>query len=217
MTGASRPKDWNGCLFAWLTQLEPFVRHYGLAGLFVDVFLESMGLPIPGETLLILASTLAGLGKLNIFAVAATAFAASVTGDNVGYLIGRKLGRPLVVRYGGRIGITRERLDRVERIIEKRGPIIVAAARFFVLLRQLNGIAAATAGMHWLRFLIANAIGAALWVGFWTVIAYRFGASPHILPYLWRHMSWVAAIAVPLVLIVLLAGWWVRRNKRNGG
>jgi membrane protein DedA with SNARE-associated domain len=197
----------------WLTQFEPFIQQYGLAGLFVDVFLESMGLPVPGETLLIIASTLAGLGKLNIFAVAVTAFAAAVAGDNVGYLVGRTLGRPLVVRYGERIGITQERLDRVERIIQKRGPIIVAAARFFVLLRQLNGIAAATAGMHWLRFLIANAVGAALWVGFWTVIAYKFGASPHILPYLWKHMSWVAAIAVPLILIVLIVGWWVRRSK----
>jgi membrane protein DedA with SNARE-associated domain len=195
-----------------MTQLETFVRQYGLAGLFVDIFLESMGLPLPGETLLIVASALAGLGKLNIFAVASTAFVAAVAGDNVGYVIGRKLGRPLVVRYGGRIGITHERLDRVERIIQKRGPIIVAVARFVILLRQLNGIAAGTAGMHWRRFLIANAVGAALWVGFWTVVAYRFGAKTHIMPYLWHHISWVVAVVVLLTLILLLFGWWQRRR-----
>jgi membrane protein DedA with SNARE-associated domain len=198
-----------------MTQFEPFVREFGLVGLFVDIFLESMGLPIPGETLLIIASTLAGLGKLDIYAVAATAFVAALAGDNAGYVVGRKLGRPLVVQYGGRIGITHERLERVARIIQKRGPIIVAVARFVVLLRQLNGVAAGTAGMHWLTFLVANAVGAALWVGFWTVVAYRFGAKTHILPYLWRHLSWAAAVAVLIIVIVLIAGWVYRRGPRR--
>lgn len=62
-----------------LDALEPFVQQYGLPGLFIDIYLESMGLPVPGETLLILASGLAGLGQLNIFAVGATAFVAAAT------------------------------------------------------------------------------------------------------------------------------------------
>jgi membrane protein DedA with SNARE-associated domain len=204
-------------MITWLTQFESFVGQFGLPGLFADVYLEAMGLPVPGETLLIISSSLAGLGKLNIYAVAATAFSAAVLGDNTGYFIGRKLGRPLVVRYGKRLGITPRRLDRVERIVQKRGPFIVALARFFILLRQLNGIAAGTVGMHWLTFLVANAIGAALWVGLWTVLAYQFGANIHLLPYIWRHFSVAAMLIVLLILALLAMGWWYGRRSRVAG
>nr|WP_276562498.1 DedA family protein [Hoeflea prorocentri] len=171
-----------------------------MPGLFVDVLLEALGMPLPGETLIIVAAGLAALGQLSITGVALTAFFAAVVGDNIGYLIGRKLGRPLIVRHGSRWGITHERLAAAEDIIQKRGPIIVAFARFFVLLRQLNGIAAGTAGMHWLRFLIANMIGAALWVGLWTTIAYHFGKDVTFLPLIWHHLALVAMVVVPFLL-----------------
>lgn len=193
----------------WLTHFEPFIRQFGLPGLFIDVFLEALGMPLPGETLIIFASGLAALGQFNIVGVALTAFAAAVAGDNVGYLIGRNLGRPLIVRHGSRFGITHERLQIAENQIQKRGPIIVAFARFFVLLRQLNGIAAGTAGMHWLRFLIANAVGAALWVGFWATLAYQFGQNASLLPALWHHLSRVAFFVVPgLILLAVAATFW---------
>lgn len=193
-------EDSRGSVPAWLTHLEPLVQKYGLIGLFFDVLLEALGMPLPGETLIIVASGLAALGQLSIVGVAATAFCAAVIGDNIGYLLGRTLGRRLVVRHGSRFGITRERLAAAEDIIQKRGPIIVAFARFFVLLRQLNGIAAGTAGMHWLRFLIANMIGAALWVGLWTTLAYRFGRDATFLPVIWHHLSLVAMVVVPVFL-----------------
>lgn len=199
----------------WLIHFEPLIREYGLPGLFVDVFLEALGLPLPGETLLIFAAGLAALGQLSIFGVAIAAFLAAVAGDNVGYLIGRKLGRPLIVHHGSRFGITHERLQMAEDIIQKRGPIIVASARFFVLLRQLNGIAAGSAGMHWLRFLIANAVGAALWVGFWTTIAYHFGKDASLIPEIWHHLSRVAMIVVPALVIAAAAAtlwFWLRRR-----
>lgn len=199
----------------WLIHFEPLIREYGLPGLFVDVFLEALGLPLPGETLLIFAAGLAALGQLNIYGVAIAAFLAAVAGDNVGYLIGRKLGRPLIVHHGSRFGITHERLQMAEDIIQKRGPIIVASARFFVLLRQLNGIAAGSAGMHWLRFLIANAVGAALWVGFWTSIAYHFGKDASLLPDIWHHLSRVAMFVVPALVIAAAAAtlwFWLRKR-----
>ncbi|MEM9105229.1 MAG: DedA family protein [Pseudomonadota bacterium] len=200
----------------WLQHFEPFIREYGLPGLFVDVFLEALGLPLPGESLLIFASGLAALGQINIYGVAIAAFLAAVAGDNVGYLIGRKLGRPLIVHHGSRFGITHERLQMAENIIQKRGPIIVAAARFFVLLRQLNGIAAGTAGMHWLRFLIANAVGAALWVGFWTMLAYHFGKDVSLLPAIWHHLSRVAMVVVPaLVMGAAIATFWFWLRGRD--
>ena len=198
--GRRMQEDSRGSVPSWLTHLEPLVQKYGLIGLFFDVLLEALGMPLPGETLIIVASGLAAVGQLNIIGVAITAFCAAVVGDNIGYLLGRRLGRPLVVRHGSRIGITHERLAAAEDMIQKRGPIIVAFARFFVLLRQLNGIAAGTAGMHWLRFLIANMIGAALWVGLWTTIAYHFGKDVTFLPFIWHHLSLIAMVVVPILM-----------------
>ncbi|MCR9137213.1 MAG: DedA family protein [Alphaproteobacteria bacterium] len=199
-----------------LSQIEPLVRHFGLPGLFIDVFLEALGLPLPGETLIIIASGLAGMGQLNIYAIAVTVFIAAVAGDNVGYLIGRKLGRPLIVRYGARFGVTQERLAKVEDLIQKRGPLLVASARFFVVLRQLNGIAAGSAGMHWLKFLVANAIGAALWVGFWTTLAFHFGKDASVLPHFFRHLSVIALFVVGAIVFLLAIGWFLmRRHNRT--
>ena len=195
-----------------LLQIEPLVERFGLPGLFVDVFLEALGLPLPGETLIIIASGLAGLGKLNIYGIAIAAFLAAVAGDNVGYLIGRKLGRPLIVKHGSRFGVTQERLESVESLIQKRGPILVAFARFFVVLRQLNGLAAGSAGMHWPVFLIANAIGAALWVGFWTSLAYHFGRDASLLPDIFKHLSIVAFLVVAGALLTLFIGWLAMRR-----
>jgi membrane protein DedA with SNARE-associated domain len=191
-------------MIEWISQLEPLVRTYGLLGLFLDVFLESLGLPLPGETLILVAAGLAALGEMNIVAVAITAIIAAVVGDNIGYLIGRKFGRAVILKHGRRFGVTDDRLKMVEQTVQKRGPFIVAVARFFVILRQLNGIAAGLAGMNWLRFLIANMIGAVLWVGTWCIIAYYVGTSTSIMPFFWHHLSAIAMFAVAAVLLLLI-------------
>lgn len=179
----------------------PLIAQYGLIAVFSIVGMESLGLPLPGETVIILASGLAGGGQMNIYAVAFVAFLAAVVGDNIGYLIGRKFGRPAIAKYGQRVWITEEKMKHAEAIIQKRGPIIVVIARFIVLLRQLNGLAAGTGGMHWLTFVVANAIGAALWVGLWSTLAYQFGHTVSILPFIWHHLGVIAMVIVPLLIL----------------
>ena len=132
------------------------------------------------------------------------AYVAAVLGDNAAYLIGRKLGRPVITRYGRRVGITDAAFARAEAVARRYGPAMVVVARFIVLLRQLNGLVAGTTGMRWPKFLVANLVGAALWVGLWTTLAYKFGQKIDVLPFLWHHLSLVAAVGIPL-LIVLLA------------
>jgi membrane protein DedA with SNARE-associated domain len=191
--------------------LEAFIAQYGLLALFVSVTLESLGAPLPGESAVLLASGAAAAGKLNIYAVAIVAFGAAVLGDNIGYLIGRKLGRAAIAQHGARFGLTEANLQRVETVAHKYGPMMVVVARFVVLLRQLNGLVAGTTGMRWASFIAANVVGAALWVGFWTTLAYRFGHSTEIIPYLWHHLGLVAAIAVPLLIAALV---WLRVKRR---
>ncbi len=89
-----------------LGNLEPFVHAYGAAAVMVVLTSKSLGLPLPGESVLIFASVLAGRGELSLLPLMLSAWAGAVLGDNIGYLIGRRLGRAIVVRYGGRSAST---------------------------------------------------------------------------------------------------------------
>lgn len=184
--------------------LAALVAHYGILALFLSIALEALGAPLPGESAIIVAAGAAAAGDLDIRAVAVTAFLAAVAGDNVGYLIGRKLGRSAILRLGGRFGVTDAALAKAEGVATRYGPLMVVFARFVVILRQLNGLVAGTTHMPWPRFLAANIAGAALWVGLWTTLAYRFGRKADFLPYLWHHLSLTAAVATPLLILGLV-------------
>jgi membrane protein DedA with SNARE-associated domain len=193
---------------------ETLLAHYGIAALFVTITLETLGAPLPGESALILAAGAAAAGELPIRSVALAAFAAAILGDNIAYLIGRKLGRDAVLRLGHHVGLTPAAMAKAEAVTARYGPLMVVGARFVVILRQLNGIVAGTTGMPWPRFLAANVAGAALWVGVWTLLPYRFGREADIVPLIWHHLSLVAAILVPLVVIGLVA---LRLRRRRRG
>ena len=200
---------------ALVQHFESFVGEYGVVALFLTLFFETLGAPLPGESALILASGAAAAGKLDIRAVVLAAWLGSILGDNAAYLIGRKLGRPAVLRYGSRVGVTEGAYAKAEAITHRYGPLMVVVARFVVILRQLNGLVAGTTGMPWLHFLAANLVGAALWVGLWATLAYKFGQKLDVLPFFWHHLSLVAAVAIPL-LILGLAALRLRRPARSG-
>ena len=200
---------------ALIQHFESFIGEYGVLALFLTLFFETLGAPLPGESALILASGAAAAGKLDIRAVVLAAWLGSILGDNAAYLIGRKLGRPAVLRYGSRVGVTEGAYAKAEAITHRYGPLMVVVARFVVILRQLNGLVAGTTGMPWLHFLAANLVGAALWVGLWATLAYKFGQKLDVLPFFWHHLSLVAAIAIPL-LILGLAALRLRRPARSG-
>ena len=167
-------------------------------------------MPLPGDSLVIASGLLASRGDMNIVLLIGAIWSAAVLGDNVGYIIGRSGGRRLVLRHGARVGITEPRLAKVEGVFGRYGGEIVMVARFFVGLRQLNGIIAGTVAMPWPRFLLYNAVGAALWTGVWGFGAYVAGHHMSvILP--WFHRLGYAAIALAaLAVVVLLVLRYVR-------
>lgn len=181
-----------------LEPLMDFLAEHGVWVVFGGIFLESSGLPIPGESLLIAAGVLASQQRLDILAVFLAAWAGGVLGDNVGYVVGYRYGRPFVYRYGARIGLRRAKIERIEKRFLERGPPIVLIARFVLVLRQLCGFLAGTARMPWWRFSFYNALGAALWAGVYTGGAFVLGAAVE------RYFSagkWAfAAIAVVFVI-----------------
>ena len=185
--------------------VKPYLDHYGYWALFGAILLENFGLPVPGETLLIASALLASQGKMHIVPLLVTACIAAITGDNIGYAIGRFGGRRLVFRYGRYVLITEERLQKAEGFFGRYGGAVVVMARFFAVLRQLNGIVAGTAKMSWWRFLLYNMLGAALWVTFWGTLfyelgerAFRFGAGINTLQFF--LLGGLAAVTLGLAI-----------------
>src|SRR5947209_18173650 len=159
-----------------LQTLESPLNHFGYLAVAGFIFLEDFGVPVPGETILILGAVYAGSGRLSIFVVALIGFLAAMLGDNVGFAIGHFGGRPLIERFGRYVFLTPERIDKATGFFERHGGKIIVVARFIEGLRQANGIVAGISGMHWKRFVVFNAIGAALWVAVWTSIGYFSGS-----------------------------------------
>jgi membrane protein DedA with SNARE-associated domain len=197
-----------------LHDLQPTLNHYGYLAVGGLVLLEDFGVPVPGETVLILASVYAGAGRLNIWLVALIGFLGAVVGDNIGFGIGHFGGRPLIERWGRYILLTPERLDKATDFFERRGASIIIIARFVEGLRQANGIVAGTTGMHWARFLLFNSIGAALWVGVWSSVGYFSGSHIDSIYATATRYSVYFGIAVGLALIGYIT-WRVLRARRE--
>lgn len=193
-----------------LGPLEHFVRDYGVIAVTLILAAEALGAPVPGETLLIFAAFLAARGEISLPGLLAAAWAGSVMGDNAGYLIGKKLGRAAVARFGSKVGLTEERFAKVEEIFARYGGTTVTFARFFSVLRQLNGIVAGTLGMDWRRFLTFNAIGAALWVGVWVLGPYYLGEHTAEIAQIAHRVGRTGAIVIGILIVVALAALWWR-------
>ena len=190
--------------------LQGTLDHYGYLAVAGFIFFEDFGVPLPGETMLIAASLYAGAGGLNIWLVAIVAFLGAIAGDNVGYGIGRFGGRELLDRFGKYVFLTPQRLDRATDFFERHGGKVVVIARFVEGLRQLNGIIAGVVEMHWAKFLVFNAIGAATWVAVWTSLGYLAGNHVETIS---RYFTYVAIGAV--VLAALLIARHVRHARKE--
>ena len=193
----------------YLTIAKPWLEHYGYFALFGGVFVEGFGLPAPGETLIIAAALLAGQGDMQLAAVLLTAWLAAVLGDNLGYLLGRWGGRRLFLK----IGVKEDHLARVEGFFKRYGGGLVVAARFFEILRQLNGVVAGSMRMPWWRFVTFNALGAALWVGFWGGGVFLLGKHFEQVESVLRSL---APYVIGLGLMALAAlGWYLLASGRG--
>jgi membrane protein DedA with SNARE-associated domain len=197
-----------------LAYLAPVLTNYGYFAIGGFITLEDFGVPVPGETILIAAAVYAGAGKLNVVAVGVIAVLAAIIGDNIGYTIGHFGGRALVLRFGKYVLLTSERLDKAERFFDHYGSLVVTFARFVEGLRQANGIVAGTIRMHWLRFLIFNALGAVLWVGLWTSVGYLAGDHITAIYDTITRYSLYVLIALGVAVAALIVRAVLRRRRR---
>jgi membrane protein DedA with SNARE-associated domain len=198
-----------------LHSLEPTLNHYGYLAVAGLVLLEDFGVPVPGETILIVGAVYAGTGRLSVWLVGLIAFAAAIVGDNIGFALGHFGGRPLIERFGRYVFLTAERIDKATGFFERHGGKVVVIARFVEGLRQANGWIAGISAMHWLRFLAFNALGAALWVGVWTSVGYFSGSHiDSIYHTATRYEAYFAAAVGVLILAFIARRVWRRRRER---
>jgi membrane protein DedA with SNARE-associated domain len=153
-----------------------FFTHHGLPLLFVVVMLESFGLPLPGETALIVFGVLASKGDYSITSVIAVAAAAAIIGDNLGYwIIGRLGGRALFRRWRWLERWSETVLPRVEGIMQRHGGKTVFFGRFIAILRFTAAWVAGLGRMHWWKFLFWNAAGGIVWATVVGLVSYYGG------------------------------------------
>ncbi|MFJ4848511.1 MULTISPECIES: DedA family protein [unclassified Streptomyces] len=200
-----------------LAGLAPLLDDYGYLAVGVLVLLDNCGIPVPGQTVLVVAAAYAGTGRMDLAGVVAVALAAAVLGNSLGYLIGRSGGRAFVHRWGRYVLLTPARFARGEAFFARRADLVIVFARFVDVLRQTNGIIAGTARMPWWRFLACTTLGALLWVGAWAAVGYAAGTR------LGSVYSWVTRsqlyllIALGVLVAALVARHLLRRRRRDGG
>ena len=140
--------------------LQHLLGEYGYGLVFVVIMLEAMGLPFPGESLIIGASIYAATtGRLHIGFVVVAAIGGAIMGDNFGYLIGRWAGVPLLRRFGKYVGLTDKRLDLSRYLFKTQGGKVVFVGRFIAILRTFVALFAGANHMEWRTFLLWNAVG----------------------------------------------------------
>lgn len=156
--------------------VKPLIVHHGYWATFAIVMLESAGVPVPGESALVLAAGYAGVtGHLNIYWVIAIAAAGAIVGDNGGYWFGRSVGVRLLDRYGPYIGLTPERLRLSEYLFVRHGGKTVFFGRFIAFLRVFAAQLAGINRYDWGSFLFFNAAGGITWALVIGISAYVFG------------------------------------------
>lgn len=195
--------------------IDQLLAGYGYLVVFAFVALESVGLPLPGETALIAAGVYAGTTHhLNVGIVALVAAVAAVLGDNVGYLLGRHGGARLAARFGRRVGLTPVRLKVGRYLFARHGGKVVFFGRFVTVLRTFAAFFAGLNGMRRGRFVVANAVGAVLWAALCSYGAYALGdAATQVGTFL--LIGGIAATASALVTMAVALKHSMRRLEER--
>jgi len=185
-------------------------ENVGYPIVFALIAIETMGIPVPGETALVTAGIVASRGRLEIEVVIALAAAAAILGDNVGFAIGRKLGRKLLTAPGPLLHHRRRVVAIGEPFFDRHGPKAVFLGRWVSGLRITAAWMAGVTKMPWPTFLFWNALGGIAWAISIGLLAYFVGHSAETI----IHVAGLGgAAAVVLAGIVVWLVLWIRRRR----
>ncbi len=190
--------------------LRDAVVQYGYWALGAALLLENTGVPVPGETILLLASFLAySQHELQLWWIITVGTIAATVGDNLGFTLGYYGGRRLLERYQAFFRIQKETLLKGERLFDRYGAVTIFFARFVFGMRIIAGPMAGVLRMPWRKFLLFNFLGALVWVTVISGAGYLFGRH-------WEHLEQnvkrVDVVVATFVVLILAVLWW--RNRR---
>jgi membrane protein DedA with SNARE-associated domain len=192
-----------------MDKIDSLIEHFGYLFVFFGVMLGCSGIPFPGATILLAAGIMVQQGYLELGDAIVFGILGAIVGGQVGYWVGHKRGRPFVLKWGGYVRLTPERLDRVERFFVRYGGKAVFVSRFVSIFRVLGAPVAGISRMHRGTFLFYNVLGGTVWATAVVLIGYFFGQS-------WsetRHWSGRAPLLLALLIAVafglfLAHRWW---------
>jgi len=193
--------------------LSDFFARYGYWAVFFGVMLENLGLPIPGETVLLFAGFLAYQGQLRIVPAIIVAIAAATTGATLGYGLGRRGGEPLVNRLLGRFPRIRKRYDNSQKVLLKYGHWALFASRFITGLRVFAGVLAGVVRMPFWTFSLFSFAGAVCWALVIGYVGYFCGSSWERLVHLVGRLDRAALAIIGVIAVVLLLIHLLRRRR----
>jgi membrane protein DedA with SNARE-associated domain len=189
--------------------IQHLLHDYGLVTVAVIIGLECVGIPLPGETVLLGAAIYAGSGHdLSIVVVILTAAAAAIAGRMIGYVIGREYGYWLLLRYGNYVRMTQSRIKLGQYLFLRHGGKIVFFAQFVPVLRTFAGIFAGANMMPWRDFLVANVVGSLVWAVLYGYAAYALGRE-----FVRLEGPIVIVILLITVVGVVIGGVFVNRHE----
>jgi membrane protein DedA with SNARE-associated domain len=196
-----------------LDLLREALVHYGYWAVAAVLLLENAGLPLPGETILLLASFLAySEHELRLPWIILVGIIATTVGGELGFALGRHGGRPLIERYRNVFSIRAETVARGERLFESYGAATVFLARFIFGMRVLASLLAGALHMPWRKFVLFNFLGAAVWVTTFSAVGYVFGAHWGRLVHDLKRFDLAVAIVVALAVLLL---WWRSQRRQH--
>jgi membrane protein DedA with SNARE-associated domain len=193
-----------------LAKVQPLLARYGYGAAFAAVMAEGMGIPTPGQTLLMAGALEAAEGRMNIAVLLFVVTAAAALGNSLGYAVGR---------WGGRVALNKlrvnsQRQQRLEDLFKQRGGLVILLARFLDGLRQLNGIVAGVLQMPWWTFTAYNVAGAILWTFSWGLGTYILGRDLHFLAaFFHRHSRLLYVLSV--IAFAALLMYMLRLRKAH--
>jgi membrane protein DedA with SNARE-associated domain len=192
--------------------IRQFIIDWGYWGVAAGLLLENAGVPVPGETILILASVVAfNTHELHLLWIILIGTVAATAGDNIGYWIGRKGGRPLLERWKRFFRIKQKHIATGEALIQKHGPLAIFFARFVAGARVIAGPLAGILQMDWSRFALFNFLGAVTWVSIIACIAFAFGSQLDRLLAFIEDANYIILIAIAALILF----FWLRRRWRR--
>ena len=194
----------------WRSVMKELIHQYGAWLVFALVFLELIGLPLPGEAILVSAAIFEGTTQdISIALVLLFAVLGAIFGSIISFWIGDRFGYPLLLRYGSYIGLTETRIKIAQYLFRRQGMLVVLIARFVAVLRSVVGFIAGANRMPFAKFMIANTAGAVAWALFYGLGAYYFGKGV-------EEFARPFAIALALVgaiVVVSMIVYWRRKEQ----